>query len=141
MTEEKIPSLTDKEWANTNEIGSITRVLEYIAKDGNMSKVEATAQIISGEEIEAIEAECSTIDYTVGPEPSVEIDNDKFTKLRNCRTYGIDIDQYDAIMRNKSADLRNKLTMLALEVQGTNLSEEEIEKEKNLASPVSPPTT
>ena len=141
MEKEKIPSLTDKEWANTNEIGSITRVLEYVAKDGNKSKVEVTAQIISGEELEAMEEVCSTIDYTVGPEPSVEIDNVKFTKMRNARTFGIDIEHYDTIMRNKSGDLRNQLTLLSLEVQGTNLSDDEIATEKNVERQVSPPTT
>lgn len=141
MDEEKIPSLTDKVWANTNEIGSITRVLEYVAKDGKKSKVEVTARIISGEEIEAIEAECSTVDYTVGPEPKVEIDNDKLTVLRTCRVFGIDIDQYDAIMKNKSEDLRYQMTLLSLELSGKNLSEEEIETEKNLEGQVSPHTT
>jgi hypothetical protein len=141
MDEERIPSLTDKEWANENEIGSITRVLEYIAKDGNKSKVEVTARIISGEEIEAIEAECSNVDFTSGPEAKIDIDSDKFTKMRTCRTFGIDIDQYDAIMRNKSDDLRNQMILLSTELSGSNLSEEEIETEKNLERPVSPPTT
>jgi len=126
MTED-IPSLTDKEWASTNELGSITEEIEYSIGEGRKSKVNVTATIISGEESEAIEAECSEIDYAT---ENVELDREKFTMKRFCRIFGIDEDTYKSIMKNKSDDLRNQLMLLAARATGSNLSDEEIELEK-----------
>ena len=137
MKGNEIPSLTDKEWARKNEIGTITKTLEYHTGIGTgTAKVSVTAQIISGEEIDAIEAECSTIDLENEDNP-VEIEQDKFTMRRFCRIFGIDEDTYHDIMKNKSEDLRNQMILMVAKITGTNLSDDEIAKEKNLESPVS----
>lgn len=131
MKGNEIPSLTDKEWARKNEIGTITKTLEYHTGIGTgTAKVNVVAQIISGEEIDAIEAECSTIDLENEDDP-VEIDQDKFTMMRFCRIFSIDEDTYNDIMKNKSEDLRNKMILLVAKITGSNLSKKEIEKEKN----------
>ena len=106
MKGNEIPSLTDKEWARKNEIGTITKTLEYHTGIGTgTAKVSVTAQIISGEEIDAIEAECSTIDLENEDNP-VEIEQDKFTMRRFCRIFGIDEDTYHDIMKKKYEGLK-----------------------------------
>lgn len=134
MKGEEVPSLTDKEWSSKNELGSITEEIEYSIGEGKKAKVNVTATIISGEESEAIEAECSEIDYST---EEVNLDREKFTMKRFCRIFGIDEDTYRDIMKNKSDDLRNKLMLLAARCTGSSLSDEEIELEKKSVSPVS----
>lgn len=136
MKDKEIPSLTDREWAKENELGSVTEIVDYSTGDG-LKQVNVTVQLISGEEIEAIEAECAKFedDGTL-----IEIDKERFTLLRQCRMFGVDEETMKNILKNKSSDLRNKLIMLTARLSG-DLSEEEIEKQKNLVSPVSQPTT
>ena len=129
----KIPSLTDKAWSQTNELGTRTKILEYMTPDG-MKQVEATGQMISGEEIDAIEDLCSEIDYEELDDegnPKIEMDKTRYLKLRNCRIFGMEEDVYDNVMKNKSDTLRSEMFKFANELSGTNLSSDEIEKEKN----------
>ena len=136
MDEKKIPLLTDKEWSEKNELGSVTEVVEYATGDGP-KQVSVSVQLISGEEIEAIEAECASFeeDGTLK-----EIDKERFTLLRQCRMFNVDEKTMKNILKNKSSDLRNQLIMLSARLSG-DLSEEEIEQQKNLESPVSQPST
>jgi len=137
MEDKEIPSLTDREWARQNELGSITEVVEYSTGDGP-KRVNVTVQLISGEEIEAIEADCAVFDKDGSLE---SIDKERFTRLLQSRMFGVDEETMINILKNKSSDLRNKLVMLTARLSGDNLSEEEIEKEKNLEDPVTPPIT
>lgn len=136
MPKEKIPSMNDKEWSSKNELGSKTEVIEYFTAEG-MKQVKATVKLVSGEEIEAIEKECSEIDMAADdPISTITIDQEKFAMLRTCGIFDIDEETYHDINKNKSSDLRNKMVVIANKFTGANLSEEEIENEKNLESPV-----
>jgi hypothetical protein len=137
MKDEEIPSLTDREWARQDELGSITEVVEYSTGDG-LKQVNVTVQLISGEEIEAIEADCAVFNEDGSLE---SIDKERFTRLLQSRMFGVDEETMNDILKNKSSDLRNKLVMLTARLSGDNLSEEEIEKEKNLESPATSPST
>ena len=130
---DKIPSITDKAWSETNELGTRTKILEYMTPEG-IKQVEATGQMISGEEIDAIEDLCSEVDYGELDEdgnPKIDMDRELYLKLRNCRIFGMEEDVYDNVMKNKSAELRNEMIKFSNEISGTNLSKDEIEKEKN----------
>jgi len=138
MPEGDIPSMNDKEWSSKDELGTREEIIEYQTADGK-KQVRVTVHLISGEEIEAIEAASSTIDVENEENP-VEIDQEKFAMLRLCRIYDISEDTYYDIMRNKPADLRNQMNILANKLAGSNLSKKEIETEKNSDSPVTSPT-
>ena len=130
---DKIPSLTDKEWSEKNELGKIERVLEYRTADG-IQCVNVTANLISGVEIEAIEADCASVDMDVLDEKGeheIEIDTDRFAMLRMCKVFNINEDTYNDIMQNKPEGLRNQMILLVAELSGTGLSAKEIDKEKN----------
>lgn len=131
MDKDEISNLTDVGWASENELGTIEEIVEY--KSGEQTKrVKVVAHILSGAELDAIEAVHSKIDLE---NDDVHIDVAGFNRAKMCRIFRIDEKTLDLIFNNKSSNLRTKLTELANRVSGAKLSEKEQKREKNSDSP------
>jgi len=137
MTGKTIPSLTDKAWASENELGTIEEVIEYHCGE-KKNKVKAVAHVLSGEELEAIEAKFTISNYETG---EVDIDGEGFNRAKWLRIFRIDEATLDAIFKNKSSDLRTKMAVLANRACGYTLDDEGVQHEKNSESPVASHTT
>ena len=128
---QKIRSLTDKEWISENELGTIEEVIEYHNGE-ELKQVKVVAHVLSGAELDAIEAKYSRFDSNTG---KIDIDSDKYNKARMCSIFKLDEESLNKILANKSSDLRLKLMQLMNRISGATLSDEEVEAEKNSESP------
>ena len=131
MVKETIRSITDKEWASENELGTIEEIIEY-SNGEQLLKVKAVAHVISGAELDAIESKFTSFDMDSG---KMSFDTEGMNKAKMCKVFRIDEKTYDQIFTNKSSDLRLKMLMLMNRVTGANQTKKEIDNEKNSASP------
>jgi len=131
MVKETIRSITDKEWASENELGTIEEIIEY-SNGEQMLKVKAVAHVISGAELDAIEAKFTSFDMDSG---KMNFNSEGMNKAKMCKVFRIDEKTYDQIFTNKSSDLRLKMLMLMNRVTGASQTKKEIDNEKNSASP------
>ena len=131
MVKETIRSITDKEWASENELGTIEEIIEY-SNGEQMLKVKAVAHVISGAELDAIESKFTSFDMDSG---KMNFNSEGMNKAKMCKVFRIDEKTYDQIFTNKSSDLRLKMLMLMNRVTGANQTKKEIDNEKNSASP------
>jgi hypothetical protein len=131
MVKETIRSITDKEWASENELGTIEEIIEY-SNGEQMMKVKAVAHVISGAELDAIEAKFTSFDMDTG---KMSFNSEGMNKAKMCRVFRLDEKTYDQIFTNKSSDLRLKMMVLMNRVTGAVQSKKEIDKEKNSPSP------
>lgn len=122
---EKIPSLTDENWASKPELGTIEKVLEYMSGD-ELKKVNAVAHIPSGTVIETLEEEFAETDGD-----QVTINSKGYNRALWKVVFGINDRILDDIMNNKSANLRTQMILFANEACGLALSDDEIEDQKN----------
>jgi hypothetical protein len=131
MVKETIRSITDKEWASENELGTIEEIIEY-SNGEQLMKVKAVAHVISGAELDAIEAKFTSFDMDTG---KMSFNSEGMNKAKMCRVFRLDEKTYDQIFTNKSSDLRLKMMVLMNRVTGAVQSKKEIDKEKNSPSP------
>jgi hypothetical protein len=131
MVKETIRSITDKEWASENELGTIEEIIEY-SNGEQMMKVKAVAHVISGAELDAIEAKFTSFDMDTG---KMSFNSEGMNKAKMRRVFRLDEKTYDQIFTNKSSDLRLKMMVLMNRVTGAVQSKKEIDKEKNSPSP------
>ena len=129
--EEAISSITDKDWASKNELGTIEEIIEYSSGE-EIKQVKVVAHILSGAESDAIDSKYSSFNTETN---KLDVDSDGMTKAKMCKVFRIDSDTYDLIMNNKSSDLRLKMMMLMNRVSGASNTVEDIDKEKNSESP------
>ena len=131
-----IRSLTDKEWIEEEELGTIEEDIEY--QNGEETKVvHAVAHILSGSELDAIEAKYTSIDLNApddAEDGGISIDQEGYQLAKMCATFKLDEISMRKIFNNKSSDLRMKLMMLMNRASGAR-DTKEIEKEKNSESP------
>jgi len=128
---DKIASLTDKEWIDKKELGTIEEVIEY--RNGEETKkVKVVAHVLSGSELEAIESVHSNFNADTF---KTEVDSEGYNRAKMCAVFKIDERTLDKLLSNKSGDLRTKLLMLMNRATGAVLTEEEVESEKNSESP------
>jgi hypothetical protein len=131
MVKETIRSITDKEWASENELGTIEEIIEY-SNGEQLMKVKAVAHVISGAELDAIEAKFTSFDMDTG---KMSFNSEGMNKAKMCMVFRLDEKTYDQIFTNKSSDLRLKMMVLMNRVTGAVQSKKEIDKEKNSPSP------
>lgn len=127
----KIRSLTDKEWISENELGTIEEVIEYHNGE-ELKQVRVVAHVLSGSELDAIEAKYSKYNAKTG---DFNIDTEGYNKAKMCAVFKVDEASLDQIFNNKSSDLRIKMMMLMNRASGAALTEDEVESEKNSESP------
>lgn len=120
-------SLSDRTWAKQSELGTLKEVIEYTGTDGIKRSVDVEVHRLSGEEMESLEALCSTMDEKA---EKITIDKEKFSRLRICRMFNIDEDTLTDIYKNKPAELRTKMLVLSAEVSGERITQKEIDQEK-----------
>ena len=131
MTKEVIRSITDKEWASENELGTIEEIIEYSSGE-EIKKVKVVAHVPSGGESDAIDSKYTSFDMESG---KMNVDSEGLNKAKMCKIFRIDEETYDLISNNKSSDLKLKMMMLMNRVTGASRSKKEIDKEKNSPSP------
>jgi len=131
MTKEVIRSITDKEWASENELGTIEEIIEYSSGE-EIKKVKVVAHVPSGGESDAIDSKYTSFDIESG---KMNVDSEGLNKAKMCKIFRIDEETYDLISNNKSSDLKLKMMMLMNRVTGASRSKKEIDKEKNSPSP------
>jgi len=136
MKRDEIPSLTDEEWYSKQELGKIETVLTYNT-GGGTAQVRVVAHVLSGSVVESMTSKHTRLNTKTG---EIELDTDAYIKDLIKQVFRLDEAKYRAIMDNKSSDLRMKLRDLATKVSGLELTEQEIEHEKNSESP-EPSTT
>jgi len=131
MTKEVIRSITDKEWASENELGTIEEIIEYSSGE-EIKKVKVVAHVPSGGESDAIDSKYTSFDIESG---KMNVDSEGLNKAKMCKIFRIDEETYDLISNNKSSDLKLKMMILMNRVTGASRSKKEIDKEKNSPSP------
>ena len=131
MTKEVIRSITDKEWASENELGTIEEIIEYSSGE-EIKKVKVVAHVPSGGESDAIDSKYTSFDIDTG---KMNVDSEGLNKAKMCKIFRIDEETYDLISNNKSSDLKLKMMILMNRVTGASRSKKEIDKEKNSPSP------
>jgi len=131
MTKEVIRSITDKEWASENELGTIEEIIEYSSGE-EIKKVKVVAHVPSGGESDAIDSKYTSFDMESG---KMNVDSEGLNKAKMCKIFRIDEETYDLISNNKSSDLKLKMMILMNRVTGASRSKKEIDKEKNSPSP------
>lgn len=129
----EIPKLKDRKWGEKKELGSITKVIEYL-DGGEIKQVEVEAHTISSETIMAIEAEHTTIDEDTEEET---LDADAYIMDLMCRVFDIEREYLKQIFSNKGSTLRNELIGLMNKTCGFDKEDKEIENQKNSESPQS----
>jgi len=123
---EQIPNLKDKEFQDTETIGTINKVFEYWTKEGR-SRVAAEATIPDVPTLEGIEKNCTSYDGKGVP----RVDNKKQAREIVKLVYGLDGTSLQNIIRNHGATLYNQMRTFAFELSGIVMSSDEIETEKN----------
>lgn len=129
MVEETIPELADESWQKENELGKVTEVIEYQTGTG-IARVSVTGNILSGAQVEALEAKYMTTDN----QGNVTMDTTKYMRELQKLVLGMSGDKFQSIMDNKPADLRMKLRDFVTRIVGLS-GEEEIKEEKNSEGP------
>ena len=131
MTKEVIRSITDKEWASENELGTIEEIIEYSSGE-EIKKVKVVAHVLSGAESDAIDSKFTSFDMET---EKMNVDSEGLNRAKMCKIFRIDEETYDLISNNKSSDLKLKMMILMNRVTGASRSKKEIDKEKNSPSP------
>lgn len=134
MTKKEIetPSIYDKEWQEKKELGTIDKTFVYVGVDGQKSKVTARATIHPGHQFEILTEQNTTKSKSGIDKLDMKKQSRSIMKL----VYGIDGTGLNNILQNKGPDLYTQMKLFAYEISGLSLSEDEIEEEKNLESPV-----
>ncbi|MHA1662573.1 MAG: hypothetical protein ACTSVR_04885 [Candidatus Thorarchaeota archaeon] len=129
----KIRNLTDKEWISEEELGTIEEDIEYQNGEETLI-IHAVAHVLSGSELDAIEAKYTSIDLTAEEGEGVTVDQEGYQFAKMCATFKLDEISMKKVFNNKSSDLRMKLMMLMNRASGVS-DTSTIEKEKNSESP------
>lgn len=126
-TEDNVPSIYDKDWQETKELGKVKKTFKYVGTDGKPSTVTAEATIHPGQQYEVIE-QANTKKDDKGIK---RLDTKKHSRSIMKLVYGIDGTGLNNILSNKGGDLFNKMRAFAFEISGLAISSDEVEDEKN----------
>lgn len=120
------PSMKDKNWQKTRELGEIKKTFHYIGKDGEEASVDAVGYIPPGPVVDGIE-ESNTTRNDKGVST---LDGFDYARDIICLVFKLDRGELNSISENKGPDLYTQMKMFAFTICGL-ISDKAKEKQKN----------